>query len=301
MRVAEGSIAAVPSHSQPRSRFLTANRLTHHLLEWSERGPLVLLLHGFLEHAHAWDFVAPHLAAAGFRPVALDWRGHGDSDWVGAGGYYHFADYAADLAFLVRALGGTAAVVGHSMGANAALQYAGTEPERVTQLVCVDALGPPDMGDETAPRRFADWITQLERLGERGARRFTLDEATRRLAERFPRFPPAAARHMAWHGTRPAGPVREWKFDPLHQTLSPFPYTTRRARAFWERVACPVLYVDGADTPFRLGDAELAERLTTLRAARHTMQGTGHHPHLECPEALARVLLGFLRREACVA
>jgi len=262
----------------------------------------VLLLHGFLEHAHTWDFVAPHLAAAGFRPVALDWRGHGDSEWVGTGGYYHFADYAADLSGVVRALGGTAAVVGHSMGANAALQYAGTEPERVTRLVCVDALGPPDMGDETAPRRFADWIAQLDRLAERRPRRLTLADATQRLAERFPRFPPAAARHMAWHGTRPAGPVREWKFDPLHQTLSPHPYTTRRARAFWERIACPVLYVDGAETPFRLADTELAERLTILRAARHTMPETGHHPHLECPETLARVLLGFLRREdACVA
>jgi pimeloyl-ACP methyl ester carboxylesterase len=245
--------------------------------------------------------VAPHVAAAGFRVAALDWRGHGDSDWVGAGGYYHFADYAADLADVVRALGGRVALVGHSMGANAALQYAGTEPARVTHLVCVDALGPPDMGDETAPRRFADWIAQLERLPARPPRRPTLEEATARLAERFPRFPPAAARHMARHGTRPAGPVREWKFDPLHQTLAPQPYTTRRARAFWERITCPVLYVDGAETPFRLSDSDLAERLTILRAMRHTMPDTGHHPHLECPEALAEVLIAFLRRNPCVA
>ena len=299
MRVAEGSIPAVSRQSLPRSHFVTANRLTHHLLEWSDDGPVVFLLHGFLEHAHGWDFVAPHLAAAGFRPVALDWRGHGDSEWVGAGGYYHFADYAADLAGIVRALGGSAALVGHSMGANAALQYAGTEPERVTHLICVDALGPPDMGDETAPRRFADWIVQLERLEERPARGLTLDAAAARLAERFPRFPAPAARHMAWHGTRPAGPVRTWKFDPLHQTLSPYPYTTRRARAFWDRVRCPVLYIDGAETPFRLSDADLHERLTALRAVRHTLDDVGHHPHLECPERLAGVLIEFLRRSAC--
>ena len=301
MRVAEGSIPAVSRHSEPRSRFVTANRLTHHLLEWGDDGPVVLLMHGFLEHAHAWDFVAPHLVRAGFRPVALDWRGHGDSEWVGAGGYYHFADYAADLAGIVRALGGAVALVGHSMGANAALQYAGTEPERVTHLVCVDALGPPDMGDETAPRRFADWIVQLERLAERPSRGLTLDAAAARLAERFPRFPAAAARHMARHGTRPAGPVRTWKFDPLHQTLSPYPYTTRRARAFWERIRCPVLYIDGSETPFRLSDAELGELLTLLRAVRHTLPDVGHHPHLECPEQLADVLIGFLRRNPCEA
>jgi len=286
----------VPIHERPRSRFLTANRLTHHLLEWSDEGPLVLLLHGFLEHAHGWDFVAPRLAEAGLRPIALDWRGHGESDWVGAGGYYHFADYAADVASLLRTLGSKAALVGHSMGANAALQYAGTEPDRVTHLVCVDALGPPDMGDETAPRRFQDWIIQLESMARRMPRQISLDDAAARLRERFTRIPPAAARHMAYHGTRPAGPARTWKFDPLHQTLSPYPYTTRRARAFWERVTCPVLYVDGAETPFRLTDAELAERLTTLHASRHTLPDTGHHPHLECPDVLAGVLIDFLRR-----
>src|SRR5262249_53812789 len=72
----------------PRPRFIVANRLRHHLLEWSERGPALLLLHGFLEHAHTWDLVAPQLAAAGHHVFALDWRGHGDSEWVGSGGYY---------------------------------------------------------------------------------------------------------------------------------------------------------------------------------------------------------------------
>src|SRR6185436_9723124 len=90
----------------PLSMFIVANRLRLHLLEWGETGPVVLLLHGFLEHAHAWDWVAPRVAEAGFHVFALDWRGHGDSQWVGDGGYYHFADYVADLAAIVRSLGG---------------------------------------------------------------------------------------------------------------------------------------------------------------------------------------------------
>src|SRR5262245_37513454 len=98
----------------PRDRFVESNRLRHHLLEWSDTGPTVLLLHGFLEHAHAWDLVAPRIAVGGFRVLALDWRGHGDTDWIGPGGYYHFPDYTADLAGVVRALGGCAALVGHS-------------------------------------------------------------------------------------------------------------------------------------------------------------------------------------------
>ena len=79
------------------SLHLTANRLRHHLLEWGGGDQVVLLLHGFLEHAHVWELVAPRLAEAGLHVYALDWRGHGDSQWIGAGGYYHFADYLPDV------------------------------------------------------------------------------------------------------------------------------------------------------------------------------------------------------------
>jgi pimeloyl-ACP methyl ester carboxylesterase len=286
--------AAVP----PRDRFLVANRLRHHLLEWGAGGPVVFLLHGFLEHAHAWDFVAPRLAAAGLHVLALDWRGHGDSEWVGAGGYYHFADYAADLAGAVAALGGRAALVGHSMGASAALVYAGTAPERVTALVCIDALGPPDSAPESAPERFAAWIADLERAAGRTRAPQPLAAAAAALAERFPRFSPAVARHMAEHGTREEAGGRVWKFDPLHQTLSPQPYYVAQARAFWRRVACPVLYVEGAESPLRLDAVDTADRLDALGARQVTIEAAGHHPHLERPEALAAVLIEFLAAPA---
>src|SRR5262249_56753377 len=116
-----------------------------------------------------------------------------DSEWVGGGGYYHFADYSADLAFLVRALGGRAVLVGHSMGATAAMSYAGVEPERVPALVLVDGLGPPDMETQAAPERYQAWIADLERTGRRVRRRFQLDDAAARLGERLPRFSPAGA------------------------------------------------------------------------------------------------------------
>jgi pimeloyl-ACP methyl ester carboxylesterase len=280
---------------RPRGRFVSANRLRHHLLEWGRGdGPLVLLLHGFLEHARAWDWVAPLLAVAGYRVVALDWRGHGDSDWVGKGGYYHFADYAADLAFLVRELGGRAALVGHSMGASAALLYAGTEPERVSALVAVDALGPPDTSPDTAPDRFAAWIGDLTRVGRRATNGRSTTEAVRRLRERFPRFSPEVARHMAVHGTRKRAGRQVWKFDPLHQTSTPQPYYVAQARAFWRRITCPVLYVEGGESMLRLDPADTAERLDLLRARRVTIAGSGHHPHLECPDAFARVVTDFL-------
>jgi pimeloyl-ACP methyl ester carboxylesterase len=294
-RAAEGPVVAARSVSNlPRDRFVSANRLRHHLLEWGDAGPVVLLLHGFLEHAHAWDWVAPRLAAAGHHVYALDWRGHGDSEWIGAGGYYHFPDYTADLAALVRALGGRVALVGHSMGASAALPYSGTEPERVRALALIDALGPPDMSPADAPNRFAAWIEGVERIEGRGRRALAPEDPTALLRERFPRFPEAAAAHLAVHGTRVVDGTRVWKFDPLHQTTSPQPYYVAQARAFWDRIACPVLYVEGAESPLRLSADETAARLAALRARRVTMPECGHHPHLERPAELAALLVEFL-------
>lgn len=278
-----------------RDRFVTANRLRHHLLEWGESGPVVLLLHGFLEHAHVWDWVAPRLAEGGFHVFALDWRGHGDSEWIGAGGYYHFADYAADLAFLVRELGGRAALVAHSMGGGAAVVYAGTEPERVTALVSIEGLGVPDSDFDSAPPRFETWIADLERLLGRSRPALTLEQAASRLRARFPRFSEEAVQHMAAFGTRPRGAAREWKFDPLHQTRSPQPYYVGQARAFWRRVRCPVLYVEGAESDLRPPEDDLRERLADLRAQRVAIPGSGHHPHLERPRELTAVVAEFLR------
>jgi pimeloyl-ACP methyl ester carboxylesterase len=282
----------------PRDRFLVVNRLRHHLLDWGGSGPTVLLLHGLLEHAHAWDYVAPILADAGYHTVALDWRGHGDSEWIGAGGYYHFVDYTADLAFLTRALGTPVTLVGHSMGAVAAIGYAGTEPERVQGLVAIDALGPPDSPPTVAPDRFATWIADLERVAARSEHQpITLDAASARLAERFPRFPAAAAHHMALHGTIPADDGhRRWKFDPLHQSRAPQPYFVAQARAFWQRITCPVLYIEGGASPLGLAADDRADRIATLGARCLTLPDTGHHPHLEHPTTLGAALLDFLGR-----
>lgn len=296
-------LLAPGASSRPRDRFVEANRLRLHLLDWSDAaaaGDPIVLLHGLQEHAHAFDLVAPLLAELG-RPVfALDWRGHGESEWVGRGGYYHFANYVADLGFVVRALGGRAALVAHSMGGNAALLYAGAEPERVSALVSIEGLGPPNAEFSSAPGRFAGWIADLERAGARAARTLTLEQATERLGERFPLWPPEVARHMALHGTRPIGEddSRAWRFDPLHTTKSPQPFYVEQARAFWQRIACPVLYVDGTRSFIGAVPIETDARLREIGAERVTIEGAGHHPHLEQPGETARILKAFLARVA---
>jgi pimeloyl-ACP methyl ester carboxylesterase len=96
-------------------RLLDVRGLKLHCLERGE-GELSVLLHGWLDHAGSFDRLAPLLPG---QTVAIDFRGHGDSQWAGAGGFYHFVEYIADLDGALEVLSPQEPVriVGHSMGA----------------------------------------------------------------------------------------------------------------------------------------------------------------------------------------
>src|SRR5437879_6861024 len=84
----------------PRSDYIDVRGLKIHYLEWGERnGEPLVLVHGWRDHARSWSYFVAALQEKSAKPlwiVAPDCRGHGDSDWVGAGGYYHFPDYVQD-------------------------------------------------------------------------------------------------------------------------------------------------------------------------------------------------------------
>ena len=135
----------------PVERQVLANGLWHHVVEWPANGPTVLLAHGFLDLAWSWKRVAERLQTAGYRCIAWDWRGHGETEHIGAGGYYHFADYALDLDALWEPLtqrrdreDAPVHLVGHSMGGSAVAMYASARPDRMETLALVEGLGPPD-------------------------------------------------------------------------------------------------------------------------------------------------------------
>jgi pimeloyl-ACP methyl ester carboxylesterase len=181
------------------------------------------------------------------------------------------------------------------MGGGAAVLYAATQPEHVRGLALIEGLGVPDTDPQSVPDRFAAWLRDMERVANRERKPVALMSAVARIRERFPQFSPEVARHMAQWGTRAAGTKRVWKFDPLHQTRAPQPTYAVQARAFCERVSCPVLYIEGAKSGPLLVADDLKQRLKLLGARRVTIDGSAHHPHLEQPEALAGALLDFLR------
>ena len=121
-----------------------------------QNAPIVVVYHGFLDCAEAWDSVVAPLVPQ-FRIIALDARGHGDSEWVGSGGAYWFPDYVLDLVTLLESLGvsdeSPCALVGHSMGGavwRIPWAYPGygnpycrrTWPAEVSLVSCPDSYAP---------------------------------------------------------------------------------------------------------------------------------------------------------------
>ena len=100
-------------HAGPTSQTFISQRLRLHYLDWGNRGkPPLVLVHGGRDHARSWDWVAEQLHED-YHVVAMDHRGHGDSDWV-SDGNYSSNDMVYDLAQLVHQLGvGPVTIVSH--------------------------------------------------------------------------------------------------------------------------------------------------------------------------------------------
>lgn len=137
---------AATASAEPTSCFFEAHGLNLHYLDWGgDAGKRTfVLLHGGAAHAHWWDLVAPQLAPFG-RVVALDFRGHGMSQWTRPPQYGPRA-YVEDLRALIEHLGTRPIVVGHSMGGAVAQWAAVLSPELMSALVLMDSPnGPPPL------------------------------------------------------------------------------------------------------------------------------------------------------------
>ncbi|MEO6575637.1 MAG: alpha/beta hydrolase [Polyangiaceae bacterium] len=287
-----------------------ANGLEHHVVEWSppveSSDPgTALLIHGFMDAGNSWELVAPRLAAGGLRVLAPDMRGFAQGPRAPEGSYYHFPDYVADVADLVRQLvPGSAAesplfVVGHSMGGTVATLFTGAFPERITKLALLEGLGPPDNPPEVAPDRMRRWLEQLQSTPRELRSIGTVDDALRRLSGNHSRIDPAILSGRIRHLVRelPGGNEVAWAFDPLHRTTSPMPFFAKVFKSFASRVTCPVLAVGGGPDGFHPEDED--ERIAAFpHIERAELATAGHMMHWTEPDALAKLLLEFWSRPA---
>jgi pimeloyl-ACP methyl ester carboxylesterase len=269
--------------SQPTAKYLNINGLRLRYLEWGRPDALpVMCVHGYTSSAEAFNAVARRLEDRAHL-VAMDVRGHGESDWS-PDGAYGYADQAGDLAALVDELRFDRFVlIGTSMGGIIAMAYAAQHPERLRGLVIND-IGPDA---EAGSSR----ITGL--VGSRPADFASLDEA---MEYRRQGSPITAARPLEDQRETALGVLRQqpdgrwaWKMDPA--------YIEQRARrvaagrpALWptlETLPCPTLVVWGTDSDV-LSEAQ-AKRMTTAlpKGELVAVPGIGHAPTLVEPPVLA--------------
>lgn len=266
----------------------TPRGLRLRVCEWGD-GPPVLVLHGYLEQGAAWSEVAAHLP--NHRVIAPDHRGHGLSEHIGAGGWYHFFDYLPDTVALIDHLGGPIDLVGHSMGSTIACLVAATCPERVRNLVLVEGMGPPNMADSALgrPRRFVD--AALEPPKHRPLA--SVEAAAERMRRFNPRLSANRARALAERITRPCrpheGPEDQlvWTWDPLHRGRNPTAFDAEVFGGFLDKIEAPTTVLWGGNSKFLLHErAERQARLTNLvRVA--DVPDAGHLIHHDAPSTLA--------------
>ncbi len=265
--------------------------------------PLVMLMHGGGQTRHAWKGAGEALGAAGYRAVAFDARGHGDSDWAGDGGYEQGV-MVDDLNAVVRAFGNRpAALVGASMGGGVGLLAAGERRTEVSALVLVDI----------APQLEQDGVAKIMAFMERHADGFaSLDD----VADAIQGYQPHRRRSVNPEGL--AKNVRlgadgryYWHWDPAFlQVRRDFHRRRQRLEQSARQLPVPTLLVRGALSDVLseegaqafLRDCPHAEYVN-VREARHMVAGDGNDIFLDAVrDFLGRVVTpGHLARRAGTA
>lgn len=271
-------------------RWITLNGLRFHYLEWGlPQAPPLVLLHGLTGHARTWDHFAEAMADR-FRVLALDQRGHGDSDRA-PDGDYRVASMVRDLvAFADAVCPGRFSLIGLSMGGRVSIAYAGSHPDRVERLVLVD-IG-PEIALEGLTR-IRTFVSKVPEELESEAQAYQL------LRAAAPRYSEPLLRYRVKHSFNrlPNGKLT-WKYDKAlrDQTRE----GTRDIPNLWPdlaRITCPTLIVRGTESDVL--SPEIAKRmLETLRDGRLVeVPEAGHTVLGDQPEPFARVVGEFLRKK----
>lgn len=281
------------------SRLLPIRGLSYHLREWGRRGAApVVLLHGWMDVSASFQFVVDELAGD-WHLIAPDWRGFGRTEALPTDCYW-FPDYLGDLDALLDVISPHQPVmlIGHSMGGNVALMYAGVRPQRVRALVNLEGFGLHDTTPDMAPARYARWLDELRE--QPPLRDYVSREAVAlRLRKTNPRLTAERADFLAQHWAVPTTDGR-WRLaaDPAHRLVNPVLYRWAEVAACWAQIACPVLWVEGAATDAHkwAGDAaELERRRAAIRNCRTaTVPDAGHMLHHDQPARVARLIEEFL-------
>lgn len=295
------------------SLFFDIRGLKYHVRHWSAAAGVaagaagtshrLVLLHGWMDVSASFQFLVDALGDA-WEVFAPDWRGYGLTEW-GRSDCYWFPDYIADLDALLDRIQPVTPVnlAGHSLGGNVASLYSGVRPERVARLVNLEGFGMQRTHHDQAPKRYAAWLDEL-RDPPQLKPYAGFSELADRMQKSNSRLRRDRAEFLARHWGRLADDARVvLRGDPAHKIINPVLYRYEEARACWQSITAPVLWVDAADSEIarrmKLGAADYAERRNAHRNLRYvTVEDAGHMLHHDQPERVAHLIADFMRGPA---
>ncbi|MGE0497950.1 MAG: alpha/beta fold hydrolase [Ramlibacter sp.] len=291
-----------------RSEHVPIRGLQYHVRLWGEPAagtPPLVMVHGWMDVAASYQFVVDAFEAERWV-IAPDWRGYGETQSPDADNYW-FPDYLADLDFLIDHYSPDAAVdlVGHSMGGNVAMMYAGARPARIRRLVNLEGFGMPQTRPAQAPGRYAKWMDELKAFhrGELALKNYdSVDGVARRLMKTNPRLTQDKAQWLAGHWARPDAQGR-WAIlgDPAHKITNAQLSRVEEALALYQAITAPVLAVEASHNSLeqwwqgRFTLAEYHERLKAVPQVKvAVIDDAAHMLHHDQPEQLAALIEDFL-------
>jgi hypothetical protein len=294
------------------SHFVPLRGHNYHVQEWgnaqSQLPPLVLA-HGWMDVAASWQFMVDSLSPHFFeqrRILAADWRGYGLTQGPATDSYW-LPDYLGDLDALLNQVCPDQKIdlLGHSMGGNVVMMYAGARPDRIRRLVNLEGFGMSATRPSQAPGRLGQWLDELQSL-KKGA----LDlkpypdsaSVAKRLMKTNKRLSQDKAEWLATHWAKPDA-QGEWRIlgDAAHKVVNPYLYRVDEVLEIYQRITAPTLVVEASDDSLsqwwkgKFTLEEFHERLKSVSDLKiATLQDAGHMLHHDQAEALAVLLEDFL-------
>jgi pimeloyl-ACP methyl ester carboxylesterase len=286
-----------------RIRRVDAHGIGLAVYEWGdEDAPPLALVHGGFDFARTFDVFAPLLAAGGWRVVAWDQRGHGDSDHVAL--YSWTTDVRDAVSVLASVTDAPLPVVGHSKGGSLMLDLASTLPGRVSALVNIDGLPSrrnlPDVADHQRTKlmagELASWLDFRRSTVDAVRKPGTIEELADRRSRMNPRLTTDWLRYLVTVGARQDDDGWRWKIDPTLRLGGFGPFRPEWALGRLALLEMPVLALLGQEPEVMGWGTRAEDVLPHLPPGGDVreMHGVGHFIHIEQPEEVAGMVLDFL-------
>jgi pimeloyl-ACP methyl ester carboxylesterase len=286
-----------------RTRTVRSSGLAIAAYEWGDEGaPPLLLAHGGLDFARTFDVFAPLLAEGGWRVVAWDHRGHGNSEHPVL--YSWSADVRDAVAVLDSVSHEPLPVVGHSKGGSLMLELADALPHRVSHVVNLDGLpsarNMPDVSDRERTRMRHDeligWLDHRQKVATKIRRPGTLDQLAQRRAVMNTRLSVEWLRYLVTVGAEETPDGWRWKLDPALRFGGFGPWSPEWSMGRLPGIAVPVLGVLALQ-PEAMGWGTQPEDVLPYLppgARFEAFDDLGHFLHIEAPRRMADLVLEFL-------